>query len=360
MTSARPVLITAGGTGGHVFPALAVAECLRAAGIPLLWLGTRHGIETRLVPAHGIELRTVAISGLRGHGPLRLLLAPIVLGAAVLRSLALLARVRPRVVLGMGGFAAGPAGLAAWLLRVPLVVHEQNAVAGLTNRLLAPLARCVLQGFPDAFPAGRRARTTGNPVRREVLALAPPQARSNFDEQPLRVLVLGGSQGASVFNERMPEVFAALGPQACAVWHQSGTAGHQATVAHYARSGVAARVEPFIEDMASAYGWAHLVVCRAGALTVCELAAAGVGAVLVPFPHAVDDHQSANARYLQARAAAIVLEQPQFTVARVCALLGELGAARARLREMAMRARDAAQPGAAERVAASCLEVARG
>ncbi len=355
----RPILITAGGTGGHVFPALAVASLLREQGVPLVWLGTRGGIEARLVPAHGYPLETVAVAGLRGKGWRRRLAAPFEVARAVLGALRLLHRLQPRLVLGMGGFAAGPAGLAAWLARVPLLVHEQNAVAGLTNRLLAPLASRVLQAFPGAFAPGRAPVTTGNPVRQSILALPAPEARAAYAAAPLRVLVLGGSQGAAFLNETVPAACATLGTGACEIRHQAGERDRDATAARYAALGLAAAVEAFIDDMAGAYGWAQVVICRSGALTVAELAAAGVAAVLVPFPHAVDDHQTANARWLTGRGAAVLVPQSECDAGRLGRLLAEFAAAPARLLEMARAARGAARPDAAAAVAAACLEVAR-
>lgn len=354
----RPVLISAGGTGGHVFPALAVASCLQRRGVPLLWLGTRRGIETRLVPAQGIELLTLAVTGLRGKGLASRVLAPLQLAWGLLRAVSLLRRMRPAAVLGMGGYAAGPAGLAAWLLRIPLLIHEQNAIAGLTNRLLAPIATRVLEAFPATFAARRAAVTTGNPVRAAIAAIPAPAQRMDFAWGRLRVLVLGGSQGATFLNARMPEVFAAAGSTRFEVRHQSGERDHAATLARYREHGIDASVEAFIGDMSAAYAWPHLVVCRAGALTVCELAAAGVAAVLVPFPFAVDDHQSANARVLSDRDAAIVLPQDRFSVSAGARLLTELDGSRSRLRALAERARALGVPDAAERVAAQCLELA--
>ncbi|MGE0384848.1 MAG: undecaprenyldiphospho-muramoylpentapeptide beta-N-acetylglucosaminyltransferase [Gammaproteobacteria bacterium] len=353
----RPVLISAGGTGGHVFPALAVADELRRAGAPILWLGTRHGIESRVVPAHGYELITMPGAGLRGAGARRWLFAPWRLGVAIACSLKVLARRRPGAVLGMGGYTAGPAGVAAWLMRVPLVVHEQNAIAGMTNRLLAPLARLVLQAFPGTFPARPDARTTGNPVRASLFDVPAPGAGEG---EPLRVFVFGGSQGASFFNECMPQVFAAAGASGYRIRHQCGAGAGDATRACYAQAGIEAHIEEFIDDMAGAYAWADVVVCRGGALSVCELAAAGRPAVIVPFPHAVDDHQSANARLLADAGAAVLVQQAQANVETLARVMEEFRNGRPRLRDMAARARALARPQAARDVAGACLEVARG
>src|SRR5690606_21778158 len=281
-----PVLILAGGTGGHIFPGLAVAEALRARQVPVVWLGARGAMETRLVPAAGIELDTIDVAGLRGKGALTLLLAPLRLLRALWQALAVLRRRRPRAVLSFGGYAAGPGGLGAWLLRRPLLVHEQNRAPGFTNRVLARLARRVMCGFPGSFP-GRASEDVGNPVRPAIAALPMPAQRLAGREGPARPLVLGGSQGAAALNRGLPEAIARLpGAARPQLRHQCGERHADAARAAYAAAGVAASVEPFIADMAEAYAWADLVVCRAGALTLAELCAAGVGAVLVPFPAA--------------------------------------------------------------------------
>ena len=354
--STRPILVMAGGTGGHVFPALAVARVLRAQGAEVVWLGTRAGLEARVVPAAGFPVAWVRVRGLRGKGLAQRLQAPFMLALALLQSLWVMARLRPAAVLGMGGFVTGPGGLVAWLLRRPLLIHEQNSVAGMTNRWLAPLARQVLAAFPGALPG---ARLTGNPVRDDIAALPAPAARLAGRAGAPRLLVLGGSLGAQVLNETLPAAIAllpdALRPE---VWHQTGTRHLEAGRAAYIAADVPARVEAFVEDMAAAYGWADLVVCRAGALTVAELAAAGVGAILVPYPHAVDDHQTGNARYLADQGAALLLPQPELNAARLGGLLGELFGDRERLRDMAQKARALARPDAAEQVARACLAAA--
>lgn len=354
----RPLLITAGGTGGHVFPALAVAECLRSRGVPVVWLGTRRGLEARLVPAAGIPIEWLEVTGLRGHGWKRRLMAPFMLLRALWQSLAVLRRIRPRAVLGMGGFVSGPGGVAARLLRIPLVIHEQNALAGMTNRWLARwFATRVLAGFPDTFP---QAEVVGNPVRPAIAGLADPAERFAGRNRVGRLLVLGGSQGARALNETLPTALALMpAEQRPQVWHQSGAEGEAMTREGYSTVGLKARVEPFIEDMALAYGWADLVVCRAGALTVAELAAAGLGAVLVPYPYAVDDHQTANARFLVDAGAALLLPQPELSPERLADILSELCTDRERLLSMATAARSRARPDAAERLATRCLEVAR-
>lgn len=354
-----PVLILAGGTGGHIFPGLAVARALQARDVPVVWLGADGAMETRLVPPAGIALETLAISGLRGKGVATLLRAPLQLLRAVWQARAVLRRLRPRAVLSFGGYAAGPGGLAAWWLRRPLLVHEQNRAPGLTNRVLARLARRVLCGFPGSFAAGR-AETVGNPVRAEIAALPPPRERFAGRDGAPRLLVLGGSQGAHALNVVLPQVLARL-PDAARpqVRHQCGERHAARSAQVYADAGVAASVEPFIADMAQAYAWADLVVCRAGALTVAELAAAGVGALLVPFPGAVDDHQTRNGEYLVERGAArLVPEGDGFGDRLLAALQPLLGDTGARL-AMAEAARGAALPDAAATVAAIVLEESR-
>ncbi|WJW75008.1 undecaprenyldiphospho-muramoylpentapeptide beta-N-acetylglucosaminyltransferase [Thiohalobacter sp. IOR34] len=359
--SRRPILIMAGGTGGHVFPALAVAAELRRAGVAVAWLGTRRGLEARLVPAAGYPMAWIRVSGLRGKGLGRRLVAPFMLALALLQSLWVMLRLRPRAVLGMGGFVTGPGGVMAWLTRRPLLIHEQNSVAGLTNRLLAPLARRVMEGFPDSLPARYQPIHTGNPVRAEIAALPAPEARFAGRHGRLRLLVLGGSLGAQALNEVLPRALAALTPGSRPeVRHQSGERNLEAARAAYAAAGVEAELLPFIDDMAAAYGWADLVLCRAGALTVAELTAAGVGALLVPYPHAVDDHQTGNARYLERAGAGLLLPQAELDADRLAALLDELGADRERLLAMARAARALARPDAARRVAELCLIEAGG
>ena len=355
MNPSAPVLIMAGGTGGHIFPGLAVAECLRAQGVPVVWLGALGGMETRVVPAQQIELHTVAVGGLRGKGWRTRALAPLMLLRALAASLAVMRTVRPRSVLSMGGYVAGPGGVAAWLLRRPLLVHEQNRVAGFTNRRLAHFARRVLTGFAGALPRGE---WVGNPVRAAIAALPAPAQRLAGRHGAPRLLVLGGSLGARALNLALPQALALLPAGARPeVRHQCGSRGVEEARAAYAQAGVAAEVVPFIDDMAASYGWADLAVCRAGALTVAELTAAGLGAVLVPFPHAVDDHQTRNGEALLAIGAAELMQerdlQPQALAQRLQALLGD----RNRQLAMAAAARTLAKPDAAQVIAHACMEV---
>lgn len=355
------VIVMAGGTGGHVFPALALARVLRARGCEVVWLGTRHGIEARLVPAEGLPIEWISIGGLRGKGLGTLLAAPFQLARALLQSLRAMRRHRPIVVVGLGGFVTGPGGLAAWLTRRPLVVHEQNAIAGFTNRTLARFAREVLTAFPGAFDASQAAHLIGNPVRAEFFALAAPAVRAAGRGATLRLLVLGGSQGAIKLNAVVPFAIARLtGSARFDIRHQAGPRWLDAARKSYLEAGIAADITPFIEDIADAFAWADLVICRSGALTVSELAAAGVASILVPFPAAVDDHQTANARYLVREEAALLLPDRELTAERLARELLELcRGGRARLLAMAERARGLARPRAAEDLADACLAAAR-
>lgn len=353
------ILIMAGGTGGHVFPGLAVAEILREQDHEVIWLGTERGLEKRLVPAAGLQLECISITGLRGKGAVSLLFAPVRLVAALWQSLSLLRRLKPNVVLGMGGFVSGPGGLAAWLLRRPLCVHEQNAIAGLTNRLLGRLASRVMEAFPGAMPAEANAQAVGNPVRRALHDMPPPTERFAERNGPLRLLIIGGSQGARRLNQVVPATLGQLIQELpMEVWHQSGEADRDLVQRNYATLGVQARVDAFVDDMTAAYGWADLVICRAGALTVTELTAAGLGSLLVPYPYAVDDHQTANGRWLSDNEAALILPEEELTAASLAVQLRALGTDRNQLLQMACKARELARPNAAADVAAICLEEA--
>ena len=351
----RPVMIMAGGTGGHIFPGLAVAKVLRERGIPVTWLGSVGGMETRLVPQHDIHIDTLAISGLRGKGKLALLTAPGRLLRAVRAAGFLIRDRQPRAVIAFGGFASGPGGLAARLHGLPLLVHEQNRAPGLTNRVLSRFARRVLTGFPGSFAA--REEAVGNPVRAEISAVAAPEQRLAGRQGPLRVLVLGGSQGARALNTAVPQALAALGSRvAVDVRHQSGEKLHAEALQAYQDAGVNARVEPFIADMADAFAWADLVVCRSGASTLAELCAVGVGSVLVPFAAAVDDHQTRNAEYLVERGAAVLLKQDETLATRLQDVLRDLSENPARRMQMAIAARALAKVDAAERIADIIIE----
>lgn len=359
---AKTLLVMAGGTGGHVFPGLAVAELLRAQGWHIHWLGTAERMEAQLVPAHGYPLHTIAIAGVRGNGLKRKLLAPLHILRATWQARAILKKIRPDVVLGMGGFAAGPGGVAAWLAGIPLVLHEQNAAAGMTNKLLARIAKRVLVAFAGPFSELKKTQVVGNPVRAAVLALPAPEARISLNEQPLRLLVVGGSLGAKILNDLVPQAVALAGsdmPSNIKVRHQTGKGNSETVRAAYQDLGVEAEVGDFIEDMAGAYAAADLVVCRAGALTVSEIAAAGVGAILIPLPHAVDDHQTKNARVLSEQGAALLLPQSELTARSLADQLQQLMNNRARLLAMAQFARSQAITDAAERVAESLRALAK-
>lgn len=356
------VLIMAGGTGGHVFPALAVAEELRSRAVEIEWIGTERGIESRLVPAAAFKLNLIPIKGLRGNGLLGWLVAPLRILRAVLASKKIIKRFQPDVVIGLGGFASGPGGLAAWLSGKPLLIHEQNAIAGLTNRLLAKIAKQVLQGFENSFASSKKTRWVGNPVRKEIEQLAEPQIRYQMrTQQSVKLLVLGGSLGAKSLNQVVPQALAILGKQhTIDVIHQCGEK-HLADCQHaYKKAGVAGTVTQFIDDMAKAYGEADLVICRAGALTVAEVAATGVAAIFVPYPYAVDDHQTHNAQALKAAGAALLIADSELNAADLAAEMQPLLANRKQLEKMAIQARTLANPGTAIQIADICLEWAHG
>jgi UDP-N-acetylglucosamine--N-acetylmuramyl-(pentapeptide) pyrophosphoryl-undecaprenol N-acetylglucosamine transferase len=356
----RPILIMAAGTGGHVFPALALARLLREQSLEVIWLGTERGLESRVIPAEGIPIERLSIGGLRGKGVLSWAAAPFRLGRALLQALAVMRRHQPSVVVGLGGFVTGPGGIAAWLTRRPLVIHEQNAIAGFTNRCLAHVARQVLEAFPNSFGRDVHSKVIGNPVRADISAVPPPSVRFAGRSGPVRILVIGGSQGAARLNAVVPFALKRLSSWlAFDVRHQAGERWIDAGRASYAQAGVRADVRPFIEDMSEAYAWADLVICRSGALTVSELAAVGVGSVLVPFPNAVDDHQAYNAQYLVREGAAVLISDRELTAERLAAELQRLCAGRGKLLAMAERARLLARPRAADELAASCLELAR-
>jgi UDP-N-acetylglucosamine--N-acetylmuramyl-(pentapeptide) pyrophosphoryl-undecaprenol N-acetylglucosamine transferase len=351
---ARTIMIMAGGTGGHVFPGLAVADYLREAGWRVVWLGAKTGMEAILVPKRGYDMAWVSFSGVRGKGPLAFLLLPLRLLVAFWQSARAIFAHRPDVVLGMGGYISFPGGMMAALFGKPLVVHEQNAIPGLANKVLAGVADRVLCAFPGAL---KGATLTGNPVRRAIGAIATPESRYAGRSGPLRVLVVGGSLGAQAFNDVVPRALALLTGPRPIVTHQSGAQHAESLRQAYSSAGVQARTQAFIDDMAAAYAEADLVVCRAGATTVAEIAAAGVASVLVPYPHAVDDHQTANARFLADAGAAVLLPQSELSAERLAELLA--GFDRVRLRDMARRARSLARPDATSAVAMACAELAR-
>jgi len=350
----KTILIMAGGTGGHIFPALAVAHKMREAGWRVVWLGNPEGMEARLVPQHGFEMVWVKFSALRGKGLLRKLLLPVNLLRGFWQGLQAIRQVKPAVVLGMGGYITFPGGMMAALSGVPLVVHEQNSVAGLANRVLAGVADRIVTGFPDALKKGG---WVGNPVRPEIAAVAPPAERFAGREGSLRVLVIGGSLGAQALNETVPQGMSRLtGEQLPQIVHQAGEKHIEALKAAYAAVGVQAHCVPFIEDMAGAYEWADLVICRSGALTIAELAAVGVASILVPYPHAVDDHQTANARFLVNVGGAFLLPQQDLTPDAIALVRNY---SRSQLLEMAEKARSLARPDATLDVVKLCTEIAK-
>lgn len=351
-------LIMAGGTGGHIFPAQAVATALQAAGWQIHWLGSADRMEAKLVPQFGWPFYAISVSGLRGKGVLALLKAPFMLLQSVLQARAVLKKLQPQLVLGFGGYASGPGGVAAWLQGLPLLVHEQNAVAGSTNRLLARLARKVLVAFPEAFAGNAKQLLVGNPVRTAVIDAAAGHDYSGS----LKVLVVGGSLGAKVLNERLPAIFAAAAQIApLQIKHQTGAAWQQQTEQAYQqqqRDGLSVEVSAFIADMAQAYAWADLVICRAGASTVSELACAGVAALFVPLPTAIDDHQSANARWLSQQQAALIMAQHEFNQQSLLPLLTRWLQDKTELKQMAARARACALDNASAEVVAQCQQLA--
>jgi UDP-N-acetylglucosamine--N-acetylmuramyl-(pentapeptide) pyrophosphoryl-undecaprenol N-acetylglucosamine transferase len=349
----KTILIMAGGTGGHIFPGLAVAQEMRSAGWDVVWLGARGGMEERLVPARGYRTAWIRAKAARGKGIVQKLVLPANLLFSFWESARLIRRVKPNVVLGLGGYVAFPGGMMASLLNRPLALHEQNAVPGLANRVLATVSDKVMVAFPQALGS---AEWTGNPVRSEIAAIAPPEARFAGRSGALRLLVVGGSLGAQALNETVPKALALLGKPVSVV-HQSGEKHLQGLTHHYRAAGVQGELVAFIDDMARRYAEADLVICRAGAVTIAELSAGGMPSILVPFPHAVDDHQTANARFLADQGAAIVVQQRELSPEKLAALIGALD--REKLLEMAKKARALGKPEAASLVAQRCMEIAR-
>lgn len=352
------ILIMAAGTGGHVFPALACAQEFVARGYQVHWLGAGRGIECRVVPEAGFTLHNISATGLRGKGITKLIKAPFQLLGALWQSYRLIKQIKPVCVLGMGGYVTGPGGLAARLCGVPLIIHEQNAVAGTANRSLSTWAARICQAFPDTFPAQEKLLTTGNPIRSAVVQAASEKLTV---AKPARLLVLGGSLGAEALNQLLPQAIALLPEELRPeIWHQAGEGHAERTQERYQSVAVTAKVMPFIDDVAQAYAWADLVVCRAGALTVSELAVVGRAAFLVPLPHAIDDHQTKNAEFLAQHQAAVVLPQRTTTAQDLAAQLTEVFMHSHKLIEMAQQAHKCAQPNATQQVVDACLEVVHG
>lgn len=351
----KRIMIMAGGTGGHVFPALAVADVLKQQGVSVFWMGTARGIEARLVPEAGYPLTTISVQGLRGNGLLGWLLAPFKLLKAVYEAIRVLRVIRPELVLGLGGFASGPGGVAAWLLRMPVVIHEQNAVPGLTNKLLSRLAKRVLEGFPSSFA---NAQWVGNPVRKSIAMMSEPTLT---DRESLHVLVIGGSLGAKALNTIVPKALAAVDESLqLEVKHQCGEKHLAVCQQNYNQAGVEAEVVSFIDDMAEVYQWADLIICRAGALTIAEVAAAGVASILVPYPYAVDDHQTHNASTLVTSGSALLIKEAELSVELLTEKITMLLKDKKRLYAMAVSARQHAKPEAAETIAEICMAVSHG
>ncbi|WP_250656833.1 undecaprenyldiphospho-muramoylpentapeptide beta-N-acetylglucosaminyltransferase [Alkalimarinus coralli] len=360
MGKCNTFLIMAGGTGGHVFPALATARMLQEQGVNVHWLGSENGMEVEWVSAAGIPISCISISGLRGKGKLALLTAPFRLVNALLQALSVVRAVKPDGVLGMGGFVTGPGGLAARLMGKPLLIHEQNAVAGMTNKLLSRFASRVMEAFPGSFPQGVNTVVTGNPVRKEICNLPAKQA-CNVDGRRPRVLVVGGSLGAVAINQVVPEAIKlSCVDMGIDVTHQAGKNNLEATIANYKRAGVEANVVPFISDMKSAYEWADIVICRAGALTISELCMAGVGAILIPYPYAVDDHQTKNAGFMVDAGAAELMPQNELTALALHKKLKAMIEKTEIMTSMAQAARNLARPDATEKVVSYCMEACNG
>ena len=351
----KTLLVMAGGTGGHVYPAMAVADHLQAKGWNIVWLCTVGGMENRLLANKNYQKAMMTMRGVRGKGLMGWLLLPIKLSFALAQAYSAIAKFKPNLVLGMGGFAAFPGGLMAYVMRKPLLIHEQNSVAGLTNKTLSHFANRVLSAFPAAF--GTKATLVGNPVRTEITQVAAPEARMQTRSGPLRLLVVGGSLGAQALNQVLPTALATISiAQRPQVVHQAGEKHINALKAHYKQTGVKVEAMAYIEDMAAMYSWADVVICRAGALTIAELSAAGVASVLVPFPYAVDDHQTSNARYLADADAAILVSQSTFTADKLAGLIQNLS--REQCLSMAIKARALGKPEATASVANICMELA--
>lgn len=357
--SLKRVLVMAGGTGGHVFPALAVAKAFEEHGAEIKWLGTRAGIESDIVPKNNIDIFYLDIAGVRGQGIKRLVLAPFKIAFAVFKVLQLIRSFKPDLVLGMGGFVTGPGGIGAWLSGTPLCIHEQNAVAGFTNKVLTKFSKRVFEAFPGTFEdVASKVQTTGNPVRKEIAEIPAPAKRFIDRDGPIHVLILGGSQGAVALNNVVPEAFAKMqNKDLFVIRHQAGGRNLDVAKEKYQQQGVNAQVLPFIDDMQEAYAWADVVICRSGALTVAELAAAGVGSLLVPYPFAVDDHQTKNGEYLSKNGAAILVQQNELQAQELKEVILENFSDRNNLLRMAEAARKLALINATDDVMQGCEEV---
>ncbi len=349
----QPVMIMAGGTGGHVYPALAVADELRSRGVPVIWMGTRKGIEARLVPQAGIDIEWLGMHGIRGKGVKTLLLAPLKMMSACYQALKILRHRQPAVVLGMGGFVSAPGGLMARLARIPLLIHEQNAVPGMSNKFLSWIATRVFEAFPQSF--NTKAEHVGNPVRDAITAIEEPEIRLQDRSDTLNILIFGGSLGAMKLNQVVPEACKIIGKdKSLNIRHQTGKGHLQKTQQNYLAANIEAEVIEYIDNMPEMYAWADLVICRAGAMTVSELAAAGVASILVPYPYAVDDHQTANAHYLSDAEAGILIQQNELTAEGLAQELMMLD--RKKIIDMAVCARKLGKPESTRQVAQACID----
>ena len=349
----RPVMIMAGGTGGHVYPALAVADELKQRGVPVVWMGTKKGIEARLVPEAGIEVDWLSMSGLRGKGKLTLLLAPLKIMFACTQALNILIKRKPLVVLGMGGFVSAPGGLMAWLIRIPLLIHEQNAMPGMSNRILSKLANSVLEAFPNSFD--KKSIHVGNPVRKEIIEIADPQTRYENKSEALNILVFGGSLGAAHLNEVVPSACAEIAKEKLIkIRHQTGPGHLEETKLNYENLGLDVELFEYVNDMANMYAWADIVICRSGAMTVSELSVAGVASILVPYPYAVDDHQTYNAKYLSDKKAAILIKEEKLNKAYLVDVFKNLN--KDKTLEMSIAAKSLGIPQSTDLVTNACLK----
>ncbi len=351
----RPVMILAGGTGGHVFPALAVANELRDRGVPIIWVGTVKGIEAKVVPAEGFSLVTMSVQGLRKKGMTQYLRAPLIIMQALYESFRIVLKHKPCALLGMGGFVSGPCALIGVLLRKPLIIHEQNAIVGLTNKILSPLSRMMFTGFPIQYKK-QKIEFTGNPVRKNLIGLADPKERLAHREGVKRLLVIGGSQGSVALNKVMPQAIQILSESMnVEVWHQCGTFGYEQTENDFQHLSIKSNVEPFIENVDKAYEWADLIVCRSGAITLAEIASVGIASILVPYPHAVDDHQTENARsYVSAGASCLVAED-DLTPEKLSGVIKSILEDDLKLINMACAAKKLSHINASKRVAEECM-----
>jgi UDP-N-acetylglucosamine--N-acetylmuramyl-(pentapeptide) pyrophosphoryl-undecaprenol N-acetylglucosamine transferase len=355
MIDMQPVMILAGGTGGHVFPALAVANELRDRGVPIIWVGTSKGIESKIVPAAGFSLAVMNVQGLRGKGVMQYLRAPLIILKALYESIRIVLQYKPCAMLGMGGFVAGPCALIGVLLGKPLIIHEQNAIVGLTNRILAPLSRIMFTGFPIQYKK-RQLEYCGNPVRRKLLDIEAPEQRFNKRGARKRLLVIGGSLGSAALNKFVPQAVKIISmTMQIEVWHQTGAAKHEGVLQSYQQNNLQAKVEEFIDNVDQAYAWADLIVCRSGAITLAEIATIGLGSLLVPYPYAVDDHQTANARSYVDAGASCLMPESEVTPEKLAELLMGLLSNSDRLMKMALAAKQLGQIDASKRVADECM-----